>query len=70
MQAEELCTAEFEGFVGLPYEDSMLRMNFVIPSEERWDAGDRVVLCTIYDPAGEVSGKPPRQRALAERGSR
>ena len=44
VQAEELCTAEFEGFVGLPYEDSMLRMNFVIPSEERWDAGDRVVL--------------------------
>ena len=56
VQAEELCTAEFEGFVGLSYQDSMLHMNVVIPSEERWDAGDRVVLCTIYDPAGLVSG--------------
>ena len=56
VQAEEFCSAEFEGFVGLPYEDSMLHMYSVSPSEERWDAGDRVVHCTIYDPAGDVSG--------------
>jgi Septum formation len=55
-RAEELCTAEFEGFVGLPYEDSMLHMYFVIPSEELWDAGDQVVLCTIYDPDGDTTG--------------
>ena len=55
-QAEELCTAEFEGFVGLPYEESVLRTNLVIPSEERWRDGDRVVLCTIYDPDGDTTG--------------
>jgi hypothetical protein len=55
-QAEEMCTAEFEGFVGLPYEDSTLHVNLVTPSEERWDAGDRVVLCMIYDPAGDTTG--------------
>ena len=55
-QAEEKCIAEFEGFVGLSYQDSMLHMNVVIPSEERWDAGDREVHCTIHDPAGQTTG--------------
>ena len=55
-QAKEMCTAEFESFVGLPYEDSTLHMNLVIPTEERWDAGDRTALCTIYDPDGETAG--------------
>ena len=26
------------------------------PSEEGWLAGDRLVHCAVYDPAGEVSG--------------
>ena len=55
-QAKEMCTAEFESFVGLPYEDSMLHVNLVIPTEERWDAGDRMALCTIYDPDGDTTG--------------
>ena len=55
-QAERLCVAEFEGFVGLSYEESVLYVGLVTPSEESWTQGDRSILCTIYDPAGEVSG--------------
>jgi Septum formation len=55
-QAEEMCIAEFEGFVGLPHEQSTLEIRFMTPSEESWLAGDRLVHCAVYDPAGDVSG--------------
>jgi hypothetical protein len=55
-QADELCTAQFEGFVGLPYGESQLDIRFITPSEESWLGGDRIVYCAVYDPAGEVSG--------------
>ena len=54
-QAEEMCIAEFEGFVGLPYDNRRSRSDSS-PSEESWLAGDRLVHCAVYDPAGEVSG--------------
>jgi uncharacterized RDD family membrane protein YckC len=56
-QADELCTAEFESFVGLPYEESVLYYNYLYPSDEQsWNSGYREVVCSVYDPAGEVSG--------------
>jgi hypothetical protein len=55
-QADESCTAEFESFVGLPYEESALYLSYLTPSEETWPAGDREVLCTVYDPAGDTTG--------------
>jgi hypothetical protein len=55
-QAEQMCVAEFEGFVGLPHEQSALEIRFMTPSEEGWRAGERLVHCAVYDPAGEVSG--------------
>jgi Septum formation len=55
-EAEQLCIAQFEGFVGLPYEQSELKIRFMTPSEQSWLAGDRVVYCAVYDTAGEVSG--------------
>ena len=55
-EAEELCIAQFEGFIGLPSEQSELETRFMTPSEETWLAGDRMVSCAVYDPAGEVSG--------------
>ena len=53
-QAEDLCITEFEDFVGLSYEESVLDVGGIMPSEESWPQGDRRILCTIYDPAGEV----------------
>jgi hypothetical protein len=55
-QAEEICIAEFEGFVGLSYAESVLEFNYLAPEETEWDAGGRALLCSVYDPAGEVSG--------------
>ena len=55
-QGDELCIAAFDGFVGLPYEETALDFWLITPSEQSWYQGDRSVLCTIYDPAGEVSG--------------
>ena len=55
-QGDELCIAAFDGFVGLPYEETALDFWLITPSEQSWYQGDRSVLCTIHDPAGEVSG--------------
>jgi hypothetical protein len=55
-QADELCAAEFESFVGLPYEESVLYLTYLTPTRESWSEGDREVVCSVYDPAGEVSG--------------
>jgi hypothetical protein len=55
-QAEKLCIAEFEGFVGRPYEESVLDFVFITQSEESWGDGDREILCTVYDTAGDTTG--------------
>jgi hypothetical protein len=56
VQVEELCIAEFEGFVGISYEESVLDFGYLYPTEESWRDGDRLVHCTIYDPGEEVIG--------------
>lgn len=55
-QAETDCAAEFETFVGVPYEESALYVQFLTPTEESWGQGDREILCTIYDPEGQTTG--------------
>jgi len=55
-QGEELCIAEFEGFVGLSYEESVLEIGLFGPEEEMWREGDRLVVCMVYDPAGDTTG--------------
>jgi Septum formation len=55
-QAEEICIAEFERFVGLSFEESVLEFSFLAPEETEWDTGDREVLCMVHDPAGVTTG--------------
>jgi hypothetical protein len=56
-QAEESCTAEFESFVGLPYEESVLYFTYLHPSDEQsWNAGNHLVTCSVFDPAGDTTG--------------
>jgi hypothetical protein len=43
-QADELCAAEFESFVGLPYEESVLYLTYLTPTREGWSEGDREVV--------------------------
>ncbi len=56
-QANDGCLAQFEPFVGLAYESSSLDFYPYTPTQESWEqAGDRVVSCVIWDPAGQVTG--------------
>jgi hypothetical protein len=56
-QAEETCLPGFEEFVGLPYDDSELRIYYLSPSEEGWESEeDRDLVCLVYDPEGSATG--------------
>ena len=55
-QVEDSCFAEFEEFVGLSYEESVLEIGLYPPVEEMWDAGERSVVCVVSDPAGDTTG--------------
>ncbi|MEY9210941.1 septum formation family protein [Thermobifida halotolerans] len=54
--ADDFCMTEFDSFVGLPYEESVLDFSYFSPTESSWEQGDREILCTIFDPDGEVTG--------------
>ncbi|MFN0025955.1 MAG: septum formation family protein, partial [Acidimicrobiales bacterium] len=47
--ARSACLAGFERYVGREYAVSRLRISLLRPSGSTWAAGDRVVVCTLYD---------------------
>ena len=56
-EADEKCLAEFEGFIGVPYDSSVLGYTFFTPTEDSWtQGGDRLVSCIAGDPNGKVTG--------------
>ena len=54
--ADEICIDEFEDFVGIDYDASLLNYWVLTPSEDTWAVGDREVVCTIskYDENGDI----------------
>lgn len=64
--ADAACKAEFEGYVGTAYEESVYYSEPVVPVRQAWDAGDRVVHCLIYKP---VEGFEPNEWRGSARGS-
>jgi hypothetical protein len=51
------CIAEFEAYVGTPYEESALFADEpIVPSAGSWDAGDREVICLLRSPDGQIEG--------------
>ena len=50
-EADVVCYAAFEDFVGIAYDDSVLYYSTLYPSDESWGGGDREILCSIskYD---------------------
>jgi hypothetical protein len=44
------CIERFEGFVGIVYEDSVLNVTALYPSDQSWRLqDDREVVCAVYD---------------------
>ena len=47
--ADEGCMERFEGYVGATYEESVLYITTLMPSEDSWSMiGDREVVCVAY----------------------
>ena len=55
--SQEQCTGDaFTEFVGLAFNDSVLEVYPLTPTEQTWNEyNDRVIQCIISDPAGQVS---------------
>lgn len=55
-QVLERCDQQFEAFVGGPYDDTELDIQYFYPADEgSWEA-DRSVLCMVYHPDERVTG--------------
>lgn len=53
--AEPLCYARFETYTGVAYEESPLDFGYLYPTAEGWVAGDRQVICYLFDPSGALN---------------
>ena len=53
---QDQCVAEFESFVGMPYDQSALEITWLEPTPESWERGDHELVCMITDPAGQTTG--------------
>jgi len=48
----DACLAAFEGYVGIPYEESELDYTILYPSPGSWEEGDREIICFIISGDG------------------
>lgn len=47
--ALETCLDAFEGFVGIPYEESALDITYMYPTAESWNRqNDREIICAVF----------------------
>jgi hypothetical protein len=51
--AEPQCYSRFESYTGVSYQDSALEFGYLYPSPGGWQAGDREVVCYLFDPSGD-----------------
>jgi len=51
--AQDGCSAAFEDFIGLSYDESIINLNYYYPTTETWETGDREILCLARDTDGE-----------------
>lgn len=47
------CPPLFAQWVGMPYEVSELELSWVVPDEQSWADGNRIIGCTVFDPFTE-----------------
>ena len=55
--AEDECRSAFEPYLGESWEESDYSYSYWAPVEDTWIWGDRVILCTLYQPGVEL-GSP------------
>lgn len=48
--------SRFESFVGTPYLESELWASALWPTSDSWAAGDREVVCFLYEPGTTLTG--------------
>lgn len=55
--AGQLCSGQdFQTYVGKPYDESTVYLQFLVPSEDTWEDGDREIVCILTaDEAGSES---------------
>lgn len=55
--AEEGCLASFAGYVGIDFAQSILLVNYLVPTEQSWTGGDdREVVCFAYSDGEPLTG--------------
>jgi hypothetical protein len=52
IDSEQACDGAFEGYVGIPYDDSTLGVFFIYPDRSAWIGEDRAIICALYDGGG------------------
>lgn len=58
---DEGCLAQFESYVGTPYEDSELDVEPILPEASAWDGrGEPQIRCALFDDAGIPLEEPAR----------
>ncbi len=55
-EAQDLCDAAFEAYVGIDFDRSALGYVYYTPTEATWLAGDRAVLCVVEDGDRPIEG--------------
>ncbi len=55
-EAEDLCDAAFEDYVGIDFNRSRLDYIYYTPTEATWSGGDREVICVISDDGDPMTG--------------
>ncbi len=56
VDAVSQCLNEFRAYVGVAYRDSEYEFDWLQPTEEGWDDGDREIRCILWSPTGQTSG--------------
>ncbi len=50
------CGEQFQAFVGIDYDSSVLDYTFIQPTAGSWESGDREVICSIFEPDVKSTG--------------
>jgi hypothetical protein len=50
--AEPLCYSRFDDYTGIDYQNSPLDFGYLYPTAGGWAAGDREIVCYLYDTGG------------------